>query len=68
MANTEVNPEKNSSSRIDDISENIENGVFHLSTTNQASKIHENNNSYKSYETVKINFVKNLRERKWKKL
>jgi hypothetical protein len=68
MANTDENPEKKSSSRIDDISGNTERGVFHFMTSNQTSKINDNNHTYKSFETEKIDSVKRFRERKWKNL
>ncbi|PKL85840.1 MAG: hypothetical protein CVV22_04695 [Ignavibacteriae bacterium HGW-Ignavibacteriae-1] len=67
MANTEENPEKKSSSIIDDISGNTQRGVFHF-MTNHASKINDENNTFKSFESEKKDSVKRFRERKWKNL
>ncbi len=68
MENAEENSQKNSSSSIDDISGNTENGVFHFMTNNQGLKINDNNNTYKSFVFIKKDLVKKFRERKWKNL
>ena len=50
MAKTENKPAKKSSSKIDDLSVNTENGAAQLLTTNQGLKINDNNNSLKAGE------------------
>ena len=48
MAKTEKHPAKKRSSKIDDLSDNTENGAAQFLTTNQGLKINDNNNSLKA--------------------
>jgi catalase len=50
MAKAEKKPAKRSSSKIDDLSVNTENGAAQFLTTNQGLKINDNNNSLKAGE------------------
>jgi len=50
MAKAEKKQSKKSSSKIDDLSVNTENGAAQLLTTNQGLKINDNNNSLKAGE------------------
>lgn len=50
MANSEKHPAKKTTSKIDDLLVNTENGAAELLTTNQGLKINDNNNSLKTGE------------------